>query len=216
MPLTIINHPLAKHYLTRLRDKNTEYTEYRMLSKAMASIMAVLATSDLPTKNISITTPICDTTGEEIVNSIILVPILRAGLSMLDPVQELFQNARVGFIGLQRTSSELEPEQYYLNVPSTDNATVLILDPMIATGGSALTAIKLLKNLNFHDIRIVSFVAAPEGIKLLEQNYPSVPIYTAALDERLNDHNYIVPGLGDFGDRLFGTKIISESTSNKA
>lgn len=205
MPLTVVDHPLAKDCLAKLRNINTDYSEYKNLSAPLAMLIALSATKDLATNTINIKTPMCDTTGETIANPITLVPILRAGLSMLTPIQTLFPHAKTGFIGLQRTDVEFEPEQYYLNVPQDPGATVLVLDPMIATGGSACAAIGHLINLGFSDIRLVSFLAAPEGISMLKSRYPDVPIHTASLDEKLDANHYIIPGLGDFGDRLFGT-----------
>lgn len=205
MPLHIIDHPLAKDCLAKLRDKTTDHSEYGNLSKPLAMLIAVYATQNLPITKKNIETPMCATEGEFLTKPITLVPILRAGLSMLSPVQALFPHAKTGFIGLQRTDVEYEPEQYYLNIPQDPEATVLILDPMIATGGSACAAVKHVKNLGFNDIRILSFLAAPEGISMLESRYPEISIYSAALDEKLDANHYIVPGLGDFGDRLFGT-----------
>jgi uracil phosphoribosyltransferase len=203
MPLTIVDHPLAKDCIAKLRDINTNHSEYNTISKTLAILVAISATQHLSTITQNVQTPICLTTGNFIANPLVLVPILRAGLSMLNPIHELFPQAKAGFIGLQRTQSE--PEQYYINVPKDPKATVLVLDPMIATGGSACTAIQYLQNMEFTDIRLVSFVAAPEGINMLETKFPHIPVYTAALDEKLNSDFYIIPGLGDFGDRLFGT-----------
>lgn len=205
MTLTVVDHPLAKDCLARLRDVNTDHSDYKSLSKPLAMLIALSATKDLQTESRNINTPLCETNAEFINKPLTLVPILRAGLSMLSSVQELFPNAKTGFIGLQRVTNEFEPEQYYLNVPKDPNSTVLVLDPMIATGGSACAAIKHLVNMGFTDIRIVSFLAAPEGISMLESRFPDVPVFTASLDEKLNADHYIVPGLGDFGDRLFGT-----------
>lgn len=207
MPLIIVDHPLAKDCLSRLRNINTDHTEYKIISKILSVLVAISATKDLAVTNKNIQTPLCTTTGAFVANPIILVPILRAGLSMLNPIQELFPEAKTGFIGLQRSAIHVqeEPEQYYCNVPQNPKATVLILDPMIATGGSACAAIQLLINLNFKNIKLLSFLAAPEGIHSLEQKFPNITIYTASLDEKLNSDYYIVPGLGDFGDRLFGT-----------
>lgn len=205
MPINIINHPLAKDCLAKLRDVHTDHRDYKSISKPLAMMIALSATENLKSNKQTIHTPLCETTGEFLNTPIILVPILRAGLSMLAPIQELFPEAKTGFIGLQRVDGEIEPKRYYLNVPQDSNATVLILDPMIATGGSASAAVTHLENLEFTDIRIISFLAAPEGIKLLETRHPKVTVYTASLDEKLDENNYIVPGLGDFGDRLFGT-----------
>lgn len=205
MPIRILDHPLAKDCLAKLRDVNTDHKSYKILSKPLAMLIALCATENLKTNRQSINTPLCKTTGELINNPIVLVPILRAGLSMLAPIQELFPDAKTGFIGLQRVDGNIEPEKYYFNVPKNSGATVLILDPMIATGGSACVAVEHLLKLEFTDIRILSFLAAPEGIKLLEAKHPEVTVYTASVDDKLDENNYIIPGLGDFGDRFFGT-----------
>lgn len=205
MPLQVIDHPLAKDCLARLRDKNTDNSEYTLISKPLAMLLAIYATSNLPCIDRKVETPMCTTTVHYLKKPITLVPILRAGLSMLSPIQTLFPDAKTGFIGLQRSDKEFEPEKYYLNVPKDPEATVLLLDPMVATGGSACAAINHLKNLGFQDIRLISFLVAPEGVSRLEERHPDVPVFTASLDEKLNEDNYIIPGLGDFGDRLFGT-----------
>lgn len=205
MPLEIIKHPLAQDCLAKLRDIHTDHSEYMAVSRPLAILIAITATYDLPTISKNITTPMCDTQENIMAKPIILVPILRAGLSMLAPIQVLFPHAKTGFIGLQRSNQEFEPEKYYLNIPQDPNAIVLLLDPMIATGGSACAALNHLKELGFNDIRLLSFLAAPEGISNLKQKHPNVTVYTAALDKKLDKNHYIIPGLGDFGDRLFGT-----------
>lgn len=208
MPITVIDHPLAKDLLTKLRDKNTSHIEYKNYSHRLALLLAVFATNDLSLNKISINTPIQATTGDVIAESLILVPILRAGLSLLPPLQKLFPTAKAGFIGLKRINDGVNTEQYYFNVPQDSNATILLMDPMIATAGSASRAIADLQKLKFQKMKLLSFLAAPEGLRLLEAKYPEVQIYTVAIDEKLDKNNYIIPGLGDFGDRLFGTEHI--------
>lgn len=209
MSVTVIEHPLAQDLLTKLRNKNTSHSEYKALSTPLAMMIALEATKHIEYNKISIDTPIFNNaTGIKIKNSIILVPVLRAGLSMLSSINLLFPDSHTGFIGLQRSEQEIEPHQYYLNIPPVSihkDATVLILDPMIATGGSACAAIKHIKELGYNNIKLISFLAAPEGISLLEQKYPEVEVYTASIDQKLDENKYIIPGLGDFGDRLFGT-----------
>lgn len=205
MPLEIIKHPLAEDCLAKLRDINTDYTQYMAISRPLAILIAITATHDLPTKTKNITTPMCDSLENILANPIILVPILRAGLSMLAPIQEMFVQAKTGFIGLERSEHLCEPQKYFLKIPQDPNAVVLVLDPMIATGGSACAALTHLKKLGFSKIKLLSFVAAPEGISNLKQTHPDITVYTAALDQKLDENYYIIPGLGDFGDRLFGT-----------
>lgn len=206
MPVTVIDHPLAQDLLTKLRVQTTTHVEYKNLSHRLALLIAMQATNDLSVTRTSVKTPIQQANGYVIAEPLILVPILRAGLSLLPPLQELFPEAKTGFIGLQRINDGLNTEQYYFNVPQDPNATVLIMDPMIATAGSACRAIHDLLNLKFRKIKLLSFLSAPEGLHLLESKYPEIQIYTAAIDERLDKNNYIIPGLGDFGDRLFGTQ----------
>ncbi len=213
MPVNTIDHPLAQDILTQLRDQNTSYITYKKLTQVLSTLIAIYATGDLSTKSTSVTTPLAETNGKRLNQDLILVPILRAGLGMLEPIQELYPAAKTGFIGLQRIKSGEKPDQYYCNVPNNFNnpdnlnTLVLVLDPMIASGQSALVAINNIVNLGFKQIKLLSFLAAPEGLTLLESKLPELKIYTAAIDLKLNDKKYIIPGLGDFGDRLFGTTI---------
>ncbi len=203
--LTVIDHPLAGHLLTELRDARTAPERFRSLTKRLATVLALEATRHLPWREESVTTPVTDTTGRRIAGRVVAVPILRAGLGLLTAVTELLPDVEVGYVGLERDESTLQPTSYYLKVPDLTDATVLLLDPMLATGGSAAFAVDLLKERGATDLQLVCVVAAPEGVALLGEQHPDVHVITAALDAQLNDVGYIVPGLGDFGDRLFGT-----------
>jgi uracil phosphoribosyltransferase len=205
--LTIIQHPLIQHKLTHLRDKHTDHMQFRLLTKELTSFMLYEVMSDYPLKEVEIETPLMAAKSKVLAREISLVLILRAGLGMLDGLLELVPEARVGHIGLYRNEDTLEPVQYYSKLPKNIAETdVIIVDPMLATGGSAATAASLVKKAGAKNIKFVCMVAAPEGVAKLSEAHPDVAIYAAALDERLNDHGYILPGLGDAGDRLFGTK----------
>jgi uracil phosphoribosyltransferase len=205
--LTIIQHPLIQHKLTHLRDKRTDHMQFRLLVKELTSFMLYEVMADYPLKEVEIETPLMPVQCEVLAREISLVLILRAGLGMLDGLLELVPEARVGHIGLYRNEETLEPVQYYAKLPKTIAETdVIIVDPMLATGGSAATAAELVKKAGAKNVKFVCIVAAPEGVTKLSQAHPDVTIYAAALDVRLNDHGYILPGLGDAGDRLFGTK----------
>ncbi|HHU03678.1 MAG TPA: uracil phosphoribosyltransferase [Fastidiosipila sp.] len=204
----IFDHPLIQHKITMMRDKNTTTKDFRDLVNEVAMLMAYEVTRDLPLKDVEIETPVSMTVGRSIAGKdLALVPILRAGLGMVDSMLRLVPSAKVGHIGLYRDPETLEPVEYYCKLPD-DIATrdVILLDPMLATGNSAVAAVEFLKQRNIESIKFVCLIAAPEGIKHLHTAHPEVPIYCAALDEKLNEHAYIVPGLGDAGDRLFGTK----------
>jgi len=205
--LTIIQHPLIQHKLTFLRDKRTDHMQFRLLTKELTSFMLYEVMSDYPLKEVEIETPLMAAKSKVLAREISLVLILRAGLGMLDGLLELVPEARVGHIGLYRNEDTLEPVQYYSKLPKTIVETdVILVDPMLATGGSAATATSIVKKAGAKNIKFVCMVAAPEGVAKLSAAHPDVAIYAAALDERLNDHGYILPGLGDAGDRLFGTK----------
>lgn len=207
MALLILNHSLVKHKMTNIRKKDTKTKDFYQNVSEIAGLMAYEITRDFPLKEIEIETPICRTIQYEIASDVVIVPILRAGLGMVDGIRGMIPTAKVGFIGLYRDEETLEPHEYYAKFPDTIvNSIVLVVDPMLATGGSAGAAITMLKNKGCKDIRYVGLVGAPEGIKHLQSQHPDVDIYLAALDERLNENGYIVPGLGDCGDRLFGTK----------
>jgi uracil phosphoribosyltransferase len=203
---TIISHPLVKRDLTILRDKKTPSQLFRAVLRRTASVMAYEVTQDLTLKEVAVQTPLEKTKGHVVADSVILVPILRAGLGLVGGFVEVLPNARVGHIGMYRDEETLKPVDYYLKLPKKlGDALVLILDPMLATGGSAAAAVGVLKKKGASRICFVSLVAAPEGVRVLQKAHPDVKIYTCALDRKLNSKGYILPGLGDAGDRIFGT-----------
>ena len=203
-----IDHPLVQHKLSLLRDKDTGSKAFRELVYELAMLMAYEVTRDLELKTIEIETPICRTTVQTLANEkIAVIPILRAGLGMADGIMSLIPNAKVGHIGLYRNPDTLMPTGYYCKLPQDiAERETIIVDPMLATGNSGIEAIHILKENNVGSIRFVSLIAAPEGIAAMQAAHPDVDIYVAHIDEKLNEHGYIVPGLGDAGDRLFGTK----------
>lgn len=204
----VMDHPLIQHKLTILRDKNTGVKEFRELVEELAMLMGYEVTRNLSVEDAIVETPICETRSKVIAGKKLgIVPILRAGLGMVDGMLRLIPAAKVGHIGLYRDPVTLKPVEYYCKLPSdVDERDLIVLDPMLATGGSAAAAISFLKQKGAKSIKLVNLIAAPEGIKTVVAEHPDVEIYVAAVDERLNDHGYIVPGLGDAGDRLFGTK----------
>lgn len=206
--VNITNHPLIQHKITLLRKVETSCKDFRELASEIAMLMCYEFTRDLPLEEIEIQTPICKTVQHQIAGKkFAIVPILRAGLGMMDGVLELVPAAKVGHIGLYRDPATLQPVEYYCKLPSDiAERDVIVLDPMLATGGSAAAAISFLKARGCKHIKSVHLIAAPEGVRLLNKEHPDVEIYCAAMDECLNDHGYIVPGLGDAGDRIFGTK----------
>ena len=205
--LKILEHPLITHKLTQLRRKETGTKDFQHLLNEISGLMAYEISGDLPVKGITVETPIGTCATHEIVKDIVLIPILRAGLGMVDGIRNLIPTAKVGHIGLYRNEDTLSPVAYYSKVPNNlTDANVMVLDPMLATGGSASAAISGLKEEGAAVIKLVCIVGAPEGVRKIESHHPDVDIYLAALDEGLNDKGYIVPGLGDAGDRLFGTK----------
>lgn len=206
--VTITNHPLIQHKLTLLRDKNTGSKEFRALVSEIASLMCYEATRDLPLKEIEIETPIAIAKAKVISGKkLAFVPILRAGTGMLDGVLALVPSAKVGHIGMYRDPETVKPVPYYCKLPADiSEREVIVLDPMLATGGSAIDAISQIKTYNPKSIKFMGIIAAPEGLEALTTAHPDVDVYCAALDEKLNDHSYIIPGLGDAGDRIFGTK----------
>jgi len=205
--LTIIDHPLIQHKLTHLRDLHTDHVRFRALTKELTAFMLYEVMSDYPVREIEIETPLATTRTHVLARGISLVLILRAGLGMLEGLLELVPEARIGHIGLYRDEKTLQPVHYYAKLPTNIAATeVILVDPMLATGGSAVKAVELIKKAGGSSIKFVCMVAAPEGVDRLTQAHGDVSIYAAALDERLNEHGYILPGLGDAGDRLFGTK----------
>lgn len=206
--VTITNHPLIQHKLSILRDKNTSSKDFRSLVSEIATLECYEATRDLPVQVVEIETPICKCIAHNLEGKkLAFVPILRAGLGMVDGVLSLVPSARVGHIGLYRDPETLKPVEYYCKLPvDIAERDVIVLDPMLATGGSAIDAISLIKERNPKSIKFMGIIAAPEGLAALQKAHPDVDIYCAALDEKLNEHCYIVPGLGDAGDRIFGTK----------
>ncbi len=203
--VTTVDHPLAQHLLTALRDRETPPELFRTLTRRLSTVLVLEATRDLTTKQARVVTPLEDTTGPLLAQPLVAVPILRAGLGMLESVVELFPTVRVGYIGLERDEATFEASQYYSKLPRVDDACVLVLDPMLATGGSAGAALVALKESGAREPRMISIVAAPEGLAALQRAHPDVRVYTAAVDRELDERAYILPGLGDFGDRLYET-----------
>jgi uracil phosphoribosyltransferase len=207
----VIDHPLVQHKLTLMRSKETTSKDFRELLNEISMLMGYEVTRTLPMQDVDVETPICVGTFRELADELFtIVPILRAGLGMQDGLHQLMPFAHIGTVGLYREEHEdgtIEHVEYYCKLPNdVDKSHVFVVDPMLATGGSAVATVKLLKDRGCRDIKLMVLVAVPEGIKLMQAEHPDVDIYTAAIDERLNDHKYIVPGLGDAGDRIFGTK----------
>lgn len=201
-----MDHPLIKVKVSMLRDKNTPVKQFRDLAYEISLLMGYEATKDLELSDYEVETPITKTTGKYIEKQVALVPILRAGLGMVDAMMSIIPAAKVGHVGLYRDPETLEPVEYYCKLPTDiEKRQVLVLDPMLATGGSSSAAIQFIKNRGANKIKLVCLIGAPEGIEKVMKDHPDVDIYVAAVDEKLNDHGYIVPGLGDAGDRLFGT-----------
>jgi len=203
--LTIVDHPLAGTMLTALRDASTPPQLFRLLAKRLSLTLAVEATRTVPLQPRKVTTPLAEAAGTAFAAPLVAVPILRAGLGMLEAVTELFPEVAVGYLGLERDHATFEPSAYYTKLPPLADSYVLLLDPMLATGGSAAAACRSLFAEHPARVTLLSVVAAPEGIERLQAEHPALDIVTAAVDEGLNPDAYIVPGLGDFGDRLFGT-----------
>lgn len=205
--LNLLKHPLLTHKLTLLRRKETGTKDFRETLDEIAGLMAYEITRDLPLREITIETPLQKCSTQELAREVVLIPVLRAGLGMVDGISNLLPNARVGHIGMYRDHETLEPTTYYSKFPDNlTDAIVMVLDPMLATGGSSTAAIQVLKDHGAKTIKLVCVVGAPEGVDRIRKDHPDVQIYLAALDEKLNEHGYILPGLGDAGDRLFGTK----------
>lgn len=202
----MVEHPLAQHLLLSLRDETTPPEQFRHATKRLTTLLMLEATADFRTTSARVQTPLEETEGSVLDGPLVAVPILRAGLGMLDAVVELFPRVRVGYLGLERDEATFEPSEYYAKLPRLDDAMTYVLDPMLATGGSANAALSSVKAAGATNIRMVSIVAAPEGIAALEKEHPDVDVVTAAVDRELNRSAYILPGLGDFGDRLFGTE----------
>lgn len=206
--VTIFDHPLILHKLSILRDKNTSSKDFRAIVSEIATLMCYESTRDLPTEEIEIETPICKTKVKHIAGKkMAIVPILRAGLGMVEGISALVPSARIGHIGLYRDEETLTPVEYYCKLPKDiGERDVFVVDPMLATGGSGIDAVSQIKLRNPRSIKFMCIIAAPEGIEAFTNAHPDVPVYCAALDEKLNEKGYIVPGLGDAGDRIFGTK----------
>jgi uracil phosphoribosyltransferase len=206
VPLRLVDHPLAQDALTELRDAHTAPLAFRRAARRISAVLAIEALRDLPTRASSVQTPLGPAPGRTVEGDIVVVPVLRAGLGMLEAVLDLIPTARVGHLGLQRDEATAVAAQYFSRLPpSISGSYVLLLDPMLATGGSAAAGITLIKAAGARNIRMICIVAAPEGLALLETMHPDVAVYTPVVDRELNAHKFIVPGLGDFGDRLYGT-----------
>lgn len=206
--VTIFDHPLIRHKVAILRDEKTTTKQFRELVEEITTLMTYESLKDVPTKKVIVKTPLEETEQSVVVdNAVTIVPILRAGLGMVNGVHSLFPTARVGHIGMYRDEETLEPKEYYCKLPEgIENSIAVVLDPMLATGGSAIAAIDFLKKKGCKRIKQMSIIGAPEGIRALAVAHPDVEIYVATCDRQLNEHGYILPGLGDAGDRLFGTK----------
>jgi len=205
MPLTVSRHPLVADSLAGLRDKRTDPEEFRVLARNVITMLLYEATADLPVRRGTVETPLREADALMVANEVVAIPVLRAGLGLLSPVLELLPRVSVGYIGLERDEETAVARIYYNKLPKLEGKVPLLLDPMLATGGSAAQALDLIKQAGGVEPRFICVVAAPEGVKVVEERHPEVHIYAAALDEGLNSKAYIVPGLGDFGDRLFGT-----------
>lgn len=205
MPLHVSDHPLVADCLAGLRDQRTEPDEFRALSNKIIAMLVYEATRDLPVRPETVTTPLTDAAATRVAADVVAIPVLRAGLGLLGPVLDLLPRVSVGYIGLERDEETAVARIYYNKLPRMEGKVPLLLDPMLATGGSGAQAIDLIKEAGGVGPRMICVVAAPEGVRLIQERHPEVHIFTAALDEGLNDRAYIVPGLGDYGDRLFGT-----------
>lgn len=205
MQITVVNHPLLQAKMKVLRDENTSSLVFRRVISEVAMLLTFEATRDVPVERVPVKTPLCETTSYDIKGTVTVVPILRAGLGFMEGVLSVLPEANVGHIGMSRNEETLLPMEYYCKLPKDLDAYTIVVDPMLATGGSAIAAVDQLKKRGMKNICFMCLVAAPEGVEKMNLAHPDVKIYTAALDERLNDHGYIVPGLGDAGDRIFGT-----------
>jgi len=204
--LHVLDHPLAAHVITHLRDKTTKPATFRTLSYQISLLLAIEATRNLPTEPKAIETPLEPMTGRVLTHQpLVVVPILRAGLGMVQPFVDIFPDVSVGYIGLERDHTTAIARSYYCKLPVVSGRRIVLVDPMLATGGSAVKAIDVVRDQGGADITLVSIVSSPEGVAEVESHYPKLPIFTAALDRGLNAKKYIMPGLGDFGDRLYGT-----------
>ncbi|WP_405380935.1 uracil phosphoribosyltransferase [Phascolarctobacterium sp.] len=205
MQITVVDHPLLKAKMTRLRDINTDCATFRRTIGEVAMLLTFEAAAGIPMEECQVTTPLCETTGSRIHGTVNVIPILRAGLGFMEGVLTVLPEANVGHIGMSRNETTLEPMEYYCKLPKDLDAYTIVVDPMLATGGSAVAAVDQLKKRGLKNICFMCLVAAPEGVLKLNAAHPDVKIYAAALDDHLNEKGYIVPGLGDAGDRIFGT-----------
>lgn len=203
--LTVLNHPLGRHYLRHLRDRDTVPEAFRMYTRKLTMLLAFEATRELRTRPCTIETPMETTSGETLDENLVVVPILRAGLGMLDSLLEMFPNVSVGYMGLERDEKTARASVYYRKLPEVRNKTVMLVDPMLATGGSACLALSDIVDRHPRRVVLICIVAAPEGVQRVQEQFSDISIFTAALDRELNAQKFILPGLGDFGDRLFGT-----------
>src|SRR5438105_2094399 len=206
VPLSVSKHPLVADSLRGLRDSSTPPDEFRVLARKVISLLLYEATLDLPVRHGKVRTPLAEADSIAVETEVVAIPVLRAGLGLLGPVLELLPRVSVGYIGLERDEETAVARIYYKKLPRLEGKIPLLLDPMLATGGSAAQALDLIKEAGGRDTRMVCVVAAPEGVRHIQEQHPDVDVFTAALDEGLNDRAFIVPGLGDFGDRLFGTR----------
>jgi uracil phosphoribosyltransferase len=205
MALHVLQHPLAAHVMTHLRDQTTRPATFRTLAYQIGQLLAIEATRDLATKEKTITTPLENYSGQVLARPLVIVPILRAGLGMMQPFLDMFPDVSVGYVGLERDHATAVARSYYCKLPPLAGTRVLVVDPMLATGGSAAQAMTAVKEAGARELSFVCIVSSPEGVETLQAAHPDVPIHTAAHDRELNDKKYILPGLGDFGDRLYGT-----------
>lgn len=205
--LKVLKHPLITHKLTQMRKKDTNTKDFRQNLDEIGGLMAYEITRDIPTRTVTIETPVATCETQEIKDDIVLVPILRAGLGMVNGISQLIPTVKIAHVGLYRDEETLQPHTYFEKYPAhMEDAVVMVVDPMLATGGSAIAALDMVKKQGAKNIRLVCLVGAPEGVEAVEKAHPDVDIYLAALDEKLNEKGYIIPGLGDAGDRIFGTK----------
>lgn len=205
MALVKVEHPVVEDVLTALRDASTRAEDFRRLTRKISILLSFEASRDLRTREVEVETPLERTPGRQLAAEIVLVPVLRAGMGMLEALLDIFPGATVGYVGLERDEQTAVARRYYCKLPNLPDRCVFLLDPMLATGGSALAAVEALREQGARSIRLLCIVAAPEGISLLEDQCPELDIYAAAVDRELNERKFILPGLGDFGDRLFGT-----------
>lgn len=203
--LHVLQHPLAAHIITHLRDHTTKPATFRTLSYQLGLLLAIDATKDLATEDKKVLTPLEPVTGRVLARSLVVVPILRAGLGMVQPFLDMFPDVSVGYVGLERDHATAVARSYYCKLPPLAGARVIVVDPMLATGGSAAQALTVVKNAGARELTFVSIIASPEGVAAVHAAHPDVPVFTAACDRELNAKKYILPGLGDFGDRLYGT-----------